>query len=321
MKPTVAIASPAPCSVWRALSRRPERAPKWRVAITQVNGEAPAQIADRSRWTPTPGGAFEALLRDPQPDPLFLDAETGDPHLRELFASLGFAATILVPLAAPGRLLGLLSVAVTDNPGRLMPTADLLDRLSGVAAQATTALQNGQLVDQITYQALHDQLTGLANRVQFTSVLRNAVQNARERGSGVTLFYIDLDSFKPVNDEHGHEIGDALLTAVGERLRACTRDSDVVARLGGDEFAVLVTAEDEDGLERVPGRLQEAFTEPFVLGGCRVALGASVGRAVYPLDAEDADALLRCADTAMFEAKRRRGPAAERGWVTNEVPA
>ncbi|MGI9185037.1 MAG: diguanylate cyclase domain-containing protein [Solirubrobacteraceae bacterium] len=277
-----------------------------RSAITQVNGEEPAQIAGRSSWTPTPGGAFAAMLRDPKPDPVFLDAVTGDSYLRGLFASLGFVATILVPLVAPGRFLGLLSVAVTENPGRLLPSADLLDRLSGVAAQATTALQNGQLVDQITYQALHDQLTGLANRVQFTSTLRTAVREARDRGSLVTLFYVDLDRFKPVNDGYGHEIGDALLTAVGERLRACTRAGDVVARLGGDEFAVLVTARVGDDLDCTEARIEEAFVSPFVLDGRRLGLGASVGRAVYPHDAEDADALLRHADAAMFESKRAR---------------
>ncbi|MGH2866065.1 MAG: diguanylate cyclase domain-containing protein [Solirubrobacteraceae bacterium] len=277
-----------------------------RSATTQVNGEEPVQIAGRSSWTPTPGGAFAAMLRDPKPDPVFLDAETGDPYLRELFVSLGFMATILVPLVVPGRLLGLLSVSVTESPARLVPAADLLDRLSGVAAQATTALQNGQLVDQITYQALHDQLTGLANRVQFTSMLRTAVHEARDRASLVALFYVDLDRFKPVNDEFGHEIGDALLTAVGERLRACTRAGDVVARLGGDEFAVLVTAKVDDNLARVQERIEEAFGQPFVLGGRRVCLGASVGRAVYPHDADDADSLLRHADAAMFESKRAR---------------
>jgi diguanylate cyclase (GGDEF)-like protein len=277
-----------------------------RSATTQVNGEEPIQVVGRSSWTPTPGSALTAMLRDPKPDPVFLDADTGEANLRELFASLGFVATILVPLVAPGRLLGLLSVAVTENPARLVPSADLLDRLSGVAAQATTALQNGQLVDQITYQALHDQLTGLANRVQFTSMAHTAVHEAHERGSLVTLFYVDLDRFKPVNDEYGHEIGDALLAAVGERLRACTRATDVVARLGGDEFAILVAASVGDNLDRVQGRIEGAFEQPFVLGGRRVCLGASVGRAVYPHDASDAAALLRHADAAMFESKRAR---------------
>jgi len=146
----------------------------------------------------------------------------------------GFKATVLVPLAAPDRFLGMLRVSVNERPERLRATLDLVDRLSGVAAQATTALQNGHLLDQITHQALHDQLTGLANRSQFASDLRAAVHNAGEGSGRVTLFYIDLNRFKPVNDEFGHETGDALLVAVGARLAACTRKTDTVARLGGE---------------------------------------------------------------------------------------
>jgi diguanylate cyclase (GGDEF)-like protein len=237
---------------------------------------------------------------------VFVDEHNGDQNLRDLFSSLGFAATILVPLVTPTRFIGLLSVAVIEGPGRLRPTPDLLDRLSGVAAQATTALQNGQLVDQITYQALHDQLTGLANRVQFTTELRSAVHDARESGADVSLVYLDLDRFKPVNDDYGHEVGDALLAAVADRLRTCTRSTDVVARLGGDEFAVLVTAQSAEAVTLLPDRIRSAFTAPFEIDTLRIELGASVGRAAYPADAEDAESLLRVADAAMFAAKRSR---------------
>jgi diguanylate cyclase (GGDEF)-like protein len=277
-----------------------------RTALTQSGGGDPRQVADRSSWAPTPGSVLDRLVAHPQPDPLFVDSETGDGKLRELFQTLGFAATILVPLVAPARFLGLLVVSVYDNPERLRPTGDLLDRLSGVAAQATTALQNGELVDQITYQALHDQLTGLANRVQFTTGLRAAVHTAREEGQDVSLFYVDLDRFKPVNDEYGHDVGDALLTAVGDRLMGCARTTDIVARLGGDEFAILVAAQSADALAHLPDRIQAAFARPFRVAGQVIRLGASVGRSVFPADADDAETLLRHADAAMFEVKRTR---------------
>jgi diguanylate cyclase (GGDEF)-like protein len=277
-----------------------------RSAVTNVDGGEPAQVADRSRWSPSTGSILDRLAAHPDPDPVFLDAETGDPTLRELFRTLGFAATILVPLAAPGRLLGLLAVSVYEGPQRLRPTGDLLDRLSGVAAQAATALQNGELVDQITYQALHDQLTGLANRVQFTTGLRTAVHDARERREEVSLFYVDLDRFKPVNDMYGHEVGDEVLAAVGDRLKGCARATDVVARLGGDEFAILVSAESAADLAELPDRITAAFGRPFHVAGQEIDLGASVGHSVFPTDAEDAESLLRHADAAMFEAKRSR---------------
>jgi diguanylate cyclase (GGDEF)-like protein len=276
-----------------------------RSAMTHVGPEAAAQMAV-SRWAPTGGSIIDRLLADPDPSPVFVDEHNGDQNLRDLFSSLGFAATILVPLVTPTRFIGLLSVAVIEGPGRLRPTPDLLDRLSGVAAQATTALQNGQLVDQITYQALHDQLTGLANRVQFTTELRSAVHDARESGADVSLVYLDLDRFKPVNDDYGHEVGDALLAAVADRLRTCTRSTDVVARLGGDEFAVLVTAQSAEAVTLLPDRIRSAFTAPFEIDTLRIELGASVGRAAYPADAEDAESLLRVADAAMFAAKRSR---------------
>jgi diguanylate cyclase (GGDEF)-like protein len=289
-----------------------ERGALVRTAIEQSSPGEPVQVPDRSSWTPTAGSIVDRWLKDPQPDPEFVDQSHGDETLRALFKTMGFVSTILVPLATPDRFLGLLSVSVFEGPQRLRPNPDLLDRLSGVAAQATAALQNGQLVDQITYQALHDQLTGLANRVQFTTELRAAVHLAREQQQKVSLFYVDLDRFKPVNDEYGHEIGDALLAAVAERLCSCTRSNDVVARLGGDEFAVLVRAEADEGLDRFPDRIECAFGEPFVIGDHTIHLGASVGRAVFPSDADDAEGLLRLADKAMFQAKRLRWQSAER---------
>jgi diguanylate cyclase (GGDEF)-like protein len=229
-----------------------------------VNRSDRADENVESTRAPSPGGPLEKLLAEPSSEPMFIDADSGDPLIREL-----------------------------------------LDRLSGVAAQATTALQNGRLVDQITHKALHDELTGLANRTQFADDLRDAVALASERAGLVTLFYLDLDGFKPVNDRFGHDVGDLLLTAVGQRLCACTRAGDVVARLGGDEFAVLIeSASGLDDGDSVAQRLGEAFAQPFSIKGQELRLGASVGRASFPGDADSAEGLLQLADRTMFEAKR-----------------
>jgi diguanylate cyclase (GGDEF)-like protein len=166
-------------------------------------------------------------------------------------------------------------------------------------------LQNGRLVDQITHQALHDQLTGLANRTKFTDRLRGAIRNAGKRDETITVFYIDLDGFKPVNDEFGHEVGDRVLYQVGARITGRVRATDTVARLGGDEFAVLIDGEtSSEDAEAVTDRLTQAFAKPFVVDGHRLNVGASIGRAVFPGDGTDAESLLRVADAAMFEAKR-----------------
>jgi diguanylate cyclase (GGDEF)-like protein len=256
-------------------------------------------------WTPTPGAALDRLVKSPSADFLFVNESEGDPILRRILSEQGFIATVLVPLVTADSFLGLLSVSVFDRPARLKPTDELRDRLSGVAAQATTALQNGRLLDEMTHQALHDQLTGLANRLQFTEQLRAAIDRARAEIHPVTLLYIDLDGFKPVNDEFGHDVGDQLLVAVAKRLAACTRADDTVARLGGDEFAVLIDSQTAAGdAEEVSGRLAAALNRPFMIDGHHLQIGGSIGRAVFPIDADDPDRLLRCADAAMFGVKR-----------------
>ncbi|MGH2913731.1 MAG: diguanylate cyclase domain-containing protein [Solirubrobacteraceae bacterium] len=282
--------------LWDAANRQLHRQ-----AAASPDGGDPTVTAE-SAFKPTPGGTIEAFLRNPNRDPLLVDEHTG--VMGEQFARAGFVATLLVALSSPGQLLGLLAVSVRDRPERLSLKGDLLDRLSGVAAQATTALQNGRLVDVITHQAQHDQLTGLANRHRFTSELRSALRRAREGDEPGALLYVDLDDFKPVNDEYGHETGDELLVTVAQRLRRCTRATDIVARLGGDEFAVLLVAASEEDIERVSERIAAGFREPFGIGEHRIALSVSVGSSRYPRDADDADGLLRCADAAMFADKR-----------------
>jgi diguanylate cyclase (GGDEF)-like protein len=277
-----------------------------REAVWERIEPAPPRDAEFTRWEPAPGSVLESLVRRPRTELVFIDRAGGAPAQAEMLRELGYVATILVPLVSSDELVGMLTVAVRDRPERLAPTPDLLDRLSGVGAQAATALGNGRLVDVITHQALHDQLTGLANRVRFTTELREAVGQARDGERITGLFYLDLDNFKPVNDELGHEAGDQLLVAVAQRLRSCTRSGDVVARLGGDEFAVLLADVTEADVERVAARLVKGFEEPFELAGRRVSVAASIGRSTYPADAPDADSLLRAADAAMFARKRGR---------------
>jgi diguanylate cyclase (GGDEF)-like protein len=285
---------------------QPETGELVRRATTRPGSERP-ENPDEWRRTPSPGGPLERLVNDPRPEPMFIDADSGGPVLQELLATIGAVASILVPLVIPSQFLGLVAVSVMDRPDRLDPTPDLLDRLSGVAAQATTALQNGRLVDQITHQALHDDLTGVANRLQFADQLRRSINHARQHGHLVTVFYLDLDRFKPVNDQLGHDAGDELLVAVAERLTNCTRPTDTVARLGGDEFAILIAARTTpQDTDTVATRVAEAFTQPFAITAHELRVDASLGRATFPDDADDAENLLRTADVAMFTTKRSR---------------
>ena len=273
-----------------------------RRAVTTHDG---AVESEKNVWVPVPGSTLDRLVTGSNTGPVFVDATTDDVRLQQMLIELDLAAAMLVPLATADSFLGLLIISVFDRPDRLKPTPELLDRVSGVAAQAITALQNGCLLDEMTHQALHDQLTGLANRLQFTDQLRAAVERAREQVHPVTLLYLDLDGFKPVNDEFGHDVGDQLLVAVAKRMTACTRSADTVARLGGDEFAVLINSRTAAGdAEEVSERLADALTRPFMIDGHELLLGASIGRAVYPIDADTPDGLLRSADAAMFAVKR-----------------
>jgi len=281
-----------------------------RRAVTTHGGVVDAEPAT---WVPDPGSPLDGLVSGASHAPLFVDRMTDDRRLQQMLRDLELAAAILVPLVGSDSFLGVLIVSVLDRPQRLRLTPDLLDRLSGVAAQAATALQNGRLLDEVTHQAMHDQLTGLANRLKFTGLLRTAIERGRDRVEPVTLLYIDLDGFKPVNDEFGHDVGDQLLVALAKRLVACTRSGDTVARLGGDEFAVLIdsgTAPAET--ESLSERLVAAITDPFRIEGHEMRLGASIGQAVFPIDADDADGLLRCADAAMFGVKRGAHPPTRR---------
>ncbi len=162
-----------------------------------------------------------------------------------------------------------------------------------------------RLQDQMAHMAHHDQLTGLPNRFLFLDRLERMLSQARRRDTNFAILYTDLDRFKEVNDEHGHAVGDELLTAVGQRLQGCVRDSDTVARMGGDEFTILLTdiANSED-VVRIAGMILQAISNPFRIGDVVCSVGISIGIAMFPLDGLDADPLLSAADTALYHVKR-----------------
>ncbi|PVM93922.1 putative bifunctional diguanylate cyclase/phosphodiesterase [Caulobacter endophyticus] len=157
---------------------------------------------------------------------------------------------------------------------------------------------------QIARLAHYDPLTELPNRLLFHKDLSDALARAARREDLVAVHCVDLDRFKVVNDTLGHPVGDALLKAAAERLRACVRDGDTVARLGGDEFAVVqMGLSDLSGATRLAARIVEALEAPFDLLGHQVVIGGSVGVTVSPDDGHDCDELLKKADMALYRAK------------------
>lgn len=161
----------------------------------------------------------------------------------------------------------------------------------------------------VRHQAHHDALTGLPNRVLFLDRIDTAIERAGRHDSHCALLYIDIDGFKPVNDEHGHAVGDVLLQQIAQRLLENVRRSDTVARLGGDEFAVILEEiSDGDEALRMGRVLCEALGTPFSLGradeAIEVRVGGSIGAALYPLHGRERESLITAADAAMYRAKR-----------------
>jgi len=176
--------------------------------------------------------------------------------------------------------------------------------IGGIVVTARDITERKMLEMQLTHQAFHDALTNLPNRALFMDRLQHALARAARQHQVVAVLFLDLDRFKIINDSLGHDVGDQLLQAVSARLRACVRPADTVARLGGDEFTLLL--EDVDHVNvavEAAERIAAVLAEPFTLGTHDVCVSTSVGIALSATAASTPDALLRCADMAMYEAK------------------
>jgi diguanylate cyclase (GGDEF)-like protein len=149
-----------------------------------------------------------------------------------------------------------------------------------------------------------DDLTGVGNRRTFESRLHEACARCDRSGDQLAVFYIDLNDFKQINDELGHQAGDQVLRMVAERLRSTLRLNDTVARLGGDEFAVIVEPiQSQESIDVMHGKLRDAITDPLVFAGLVLTISASIGHALYPAQGVQPDDLLRLADADMYREK------------------
>jgi diguanylate cyclase (GGDEF)-like protein/PAS domain S-box-containing protein len=163
-----------------------------------------------------------------------------------------------------------------------------------------------QTQEKILHLAHHDALTRLPNRVFLHGRLEQAMASARRKSSDLAMLFIDMDRFKNINDTLGHHVGDALLVEVGQRLRGVVRDSDIVARLGGDEFVLVLTGIAKDGARAAASVATKAMTvlgRPYLVLGHELHSTPSIGIGIFPADGEDADTLMKSADTAMYHAK------------------
>jgi diguanylate cyclase (GGDEF)-like protein len=229
-----------------------------------------------------------------------------DPLVAAPLALAGMVAAATTPIVIEGCVAGYLAVGIKNEPDRLRQNLQLEEQMRGLAGQASSALRNARLLDQVRHQAMHDPLTGLPNRVLLMDRAESLLSKARRGAPAVAALFIDLDGFKQVNDTFGHAAGDSLLRAVADRLGSLTRESDTLARLGGDEFIVLTDGTGVNGGAEVVGRrLLDSFREPFDLDETfePVRVGASIGIAVGRQ--QTTTELLRQADAALYAAKAK----------------
>ena len=179
-------------------------------------------------------------------------------------------------------------------------------KIIGFRSISRDVTEHKQFEQKLAEMATHDPLTGLPNRVLLSDRFTMGLALSRRSGNRLAVLMLDLDRFKAINDSMGHDVGDQLLKAVGERLTGIMRKSDTIARIGGDEFIlVLPQISQANDVVELAQRILDAFQEPFVLGDNRLHITTSIGIAVYPEGGKDIESLLKNADTAMYWAKEQ----------------
>lgn len=182
----------------------------------------------------------------------------------------------------------------------------LYNVLIAVLAFGVLVITVDYLFRRVEYMAFHDLLTGLPNRKLFEGRMTQAFKNAKTQQKGLAVMFIDLDNFKDINDEFGHDVGDKLICAVADRLKGLLRNDDSVCRMGGDEFTILLTdVGGPDDAAAVAARILDVFNEPLVISGRQIVVKPSIGVSVFPEDGDMPETLIKRADDAMYQAKKR----------------
>jgi diguanylate cyclase (GGDEF)-like protein/PAS domain S-box-containing protein len=245
---------------------------------------------------PEPGDGSLVLSVDIERHPLW------HPH-RESALACGWHGCWTAPiLSGSGEALGSLVVL---HPGHDAPDNEDRNFLVRVAELASLTIERRNLTSQLAFQAKHDPLTGLPNRLLFEERLAQALADCAQRGGQVAVIWLDLDRFKNINDTLGHWVGDLLLLEVAKRFLANVSPGDTLARLGGDEFAIVMPGDAgiRQGAERLAEALLANLQLTFPLCGHHLQVSASIGIGIFPDDGADAATLLRNADQAMYSVK------------------
>lgn len=268
-----------------------------------VSGEADDGDASLSVYKRSPASGWSVIISIP---PHSLEQE-----LRKTMAALGLAIVLLFAFSLTmARRLGtrithairsLTGPAIALGEGGKVEVPPL--QLAEADEVGKALVRASEMLELARYQATHDMLTGMGNRTLFHEILSQQLTLAVRNATPLSVLFIDLDGFKPVNDTYGHAAGDKLLCHVAARLRIALRGSDFAARLGGDEFAVILVGADENSATRVAEKILRSLTVPCLLDGRDISVSASIGIASYPQSGKDIRELLHAADEAMYRAK------------------
>jgi len=251
-----------------------------------------------------------ALHRDNRYDLILLDLQMPGMDGFEVMEGLKAIETdgyvpVLALTAQPAHKLRALQGGAKDFVSKPFDLAEVLMRVHNmleVRMLHEAARSHGEMLESL---ALHDQLTGLANRRLLTDRMSMAMVHARRNSTAMAVVYLDLDGFKQINDTLGHGAGDALLKMVAKRLLGTVREEDTVARLGGDEFMlVLWHISGPDYAATVARKVLESLSQPFDIDGHAGRISTSAGVGIYPVHGADVDTLMKSADLALYEAKR-----------------
>ena len=254
-------------------------------------------------YGPVEAGAHHLTL--PFPPDTLRHVRGENPAEIEFLAARGVGEAVIVPLRIDGPIAGHLLVGDRRGEERGFVPGDVR-LLETVANHGSVALRNGRLIEQLHFEARHDELTGLPNRLYFRGLLDEAAEAAR-RGVPCAVMVLDFNGFKAINDSLGHPAGDELLRVLAGRFRDVVGTEGTVARLGGDEFAIVSGAVNAETAHRLAARVLATFEDPVPVSGTRLRVGGSLGIALGPEHGTTGADLLRKADVAMYVAKSAAG--------------
>ena len=214
-------------------------------------------------------------------------------HLGIIFTSWYWFVMVTITI-----LTGIASYAILNRPYELNIKIDRATR------KLRSEIRKRNIAEQrIRYLAEHDELTGLPNRLLFNELAFAAIKQAKRKGTNISLYFLDVDGFKPVNDNYGHDAGDELLKQISQRIKLSIREADIVARIGGDEFIVLLLESDGSQIN-IAEKIIDQISSSFKIQGQDIKVGISIGISRFPVNGDNLATLIKSADTAMYAAKR-----------------